>query len=71
MPNQVYLVHTPNLGLWYPKDSTFNLLRYSDSDYISCKVDKKYHRDLPIRWAVLSVVEFQETKLCCTFHCRG
>ena len=28
-----YLVHTPNLGLWYPKGSKFNLLGYSDSDY--------------------------------------
>ncbi|XP_072146358.1 secreted RxLR effector protein 161-like [Setaria viridis] len=36
-----YLVHTPNLGLWYPKGSTFNLLGYSDSDYASCKVDRK------------------------------
>jgi hypothetical protein len=36
-----YLVHTPNLGLWYPKGSTFNLLGYSVSDYASCKVDRK------------------------------
>jgi hypothetical protein len=36
-----YLVHTPNLGLWYPKGSKFNLLRYSDSDYTGCKVDRK------------------------------
>jgi hypothetical protein len=36
-----YLVHTPNLGLWYPKVSTFDLLGYSDSDYASCKVDRK------------------------------
>ena len=36
-----YLVHTPNLGLWYPKGSKFDLLGYSDSDYASCKVDKK------------------------------
>jgi hypothetical protein len=36
-----YLVHTPNLGLWYPKDSTFDLLGYSDSDYAGCKVDRK------------------------------
>jgi hypothetical protein len=28
-----YLVHTPNLGLWCPKGSTFDLLGYSDSDY--------------------------------------
>jgi hypothetical protein len=36
-----YLVHTPNLGLWYPKGSTFDVLGYSDSDYASCKVDRK------------------------------
>jgi hypothetical protein len=37
----IYLVHTPNLGLWYPKGSTFDLLGYSDSDYAGCKVDRK------------------------------
>jgi hypothetical protein len=36
-----YLVHTSNLGLWYPKGSTFELLGYSDSDYASCKVNRK------------------------------
>jgi hypothetical protein len=36
-----YLVHTPNLGLWHPKGSTFDLLGYSDSDYAGCKVDRK------------------------------
>jgi hypothetical protein len=34
-----YLVHTPNLGLLYPKGSTFDLLGYSDLDYAGCKVD--------------------------------
>jgi hypothetical protein len=37
----IYLVHTPNLGLWYPKGSTFDLLGYSNSDYAGCKVDQK------------------------------
>jgi hypothetical protein len=36
-----YLVHTPNLCLWYPKGSTFDLLGYSDSDYADCKIDRK------------------------------
>ena len=36
-----YLVHTSNLGLWYPKGSKFDLLVYSNSDYTGCKVDKK------------------------------
>jgi hypothetical protein len=36
-----YLVLTPNLGLWYPKGSYFELLGYSNADYTECKVDKK------------------------------
>ena len=36
-----YLVHTPNLGLWYPKGATFKLLGYSDSDWAGDKVDRK------------------------------
>jgi hypothetical protein len=36
-----YLVHTSNLGLWYPKGSKFDLLGYSYSDYAGCKVDRK------------------------------
>src|ERR1041384_619307 len=36
-----YLVHTPNLGLWYPKGSSFKLVGYSDSDWAGDKVDRK------------------------------
>jgi hypothetical protein len=36
-----YLVHTPYIGLWYPKGSTFDMIGYSDSDYAGCKVDRK------------------------------
>jgi hypothetical protein len=36
-----YLVLTPNLGLWYPKGSLFELLRYSDADYVGYKLDRK------------------------------
>jgi hypothetical protein len=36
-----YLVLTPNLGLFYPKGSHFDLIGYSDADYIECKVDRK------------------------------
>jgi hypothetical protein len=36
-----YLVLTPNLGLWYPKGSHFELLGYSDANYAGCKVDRK------------------------------
>jgi hypothetical protein len=37
----MYLVLTPNLGLWYPKWSCFELLGYLDADYARCKVDRK------------------------------
>jgi hypothetical protein len=36
-----YLVLTPNLGIWYPKGSYFELLGYSDADCAGCKVDSK------------------------------
>jgi hypothetical protein len=36
-----YLKGTPNLGLWYPKDSGFDLIGYSDSDYAGCQLDRK------------------------------
>nr|GEX48639.1 putative reverse transcriptase domain-containing protein [Tanacetum cinerariifolium] len=29
------------LGLWYPKDSPFNLMAYSDSDYAGASLDRK------------------------------
>jgi hypothetical protein len=35
------LVLTPNLDLWYPMGSRFELLGYSDADYAGCKVDRK------------------------------
>jgi hypothetical protein len=36
-----YLVLTPNLGLWYPKGSHFELIGYLDADYVGCKVNRK------------------------------
>lgn len=36
-----YLKGTINVGLWYPKDSSFNLIGYSDADYAGCKIDRK------------------------------
>ena len=36
-----YLKHTQNVGVWYPKGSNFELIRYSDFDYVGCKVDRK------------------------------
>ncbi|GJU63028.1 ribonuclease H-like domain-containing protein [Tanacetum coccineum] len=36
-----YLKGQPKLGLWYPKDSPFNLEAYTDSDYVGASFDKK------------------------------
>jgi hypothetical protein len=36
-----YFAYTPKFGLWYPKGSTFNLIRYSNADYAGCKIDRK------------------------------
>ncbi|GKB48348.1 putative ribonuclease H-like domain-containing protein [Tanacetum coccineum] len=36
-----YLKGQPNLGLWYPKDSSFDLEAFSDSDYVGASFDRK------------------------------
>nr|GEX07702.1 putative ribonuclease H-like domain-containing protein [Tanacetum cinerariifolium] len=36
-----YLKGKPHLGLWYPKDSPFDLVAYSDSDYVGVSLDRK------------------------------
>nr|GEV63241.1 uncharacterized mitochondrial protein AtMg00810-like [Tanacetum cinerariifolium] len=37
-----YLKGQPKLGLWYPKDSPFDLEAYSDSDYARASLNRKY-----------------------------
>ncbi|GKB01210.1 hypothetical protein Tco_0829254 [Tanacetum coccineum] len=36
-----YLKCQPKLGLWYPKDSPFDLVAYTDSDYARASLDRK------------------------------
>ncbi|GJV56610.1 putative ribonuclease H-like domain-containing protein [Tanacetum coccineum] len=36
-----YLKGKPNLGLWYPRESSFDLEAYSDSDYARANLDRK------------------------------
>ncbi|GJS70491.1 putative ribonuclease H-like domain-containing protein [Tanacetum coccineum] len=36
-----YLKGQPKLGLWYPKDSPFDLVAYTDSDYAIASLDRK------------------------------
>ncbi|GJR71432.1 hypothetical protein Tco_0083797 [Tanacetum coccineum] len=37
----MYLKGQPKLGLWYPKDSPFDLVAYTDSDYARASLDRK------------------------------
>ncbi|GJR80367.1 putative ribonuclease H-like domain-containing protein [Tanacetum coccineum] len=36
-----YLKGKPNLGLWYPRESSFNLEAFLDSDYAGANLDRK------------------------------
>nr|GEU57743.1 putative ribonuclease H-like domain-containing protein [Tanacetum cinerariifolium] len=36
-----YLKGHPKLGLWYPRDSPFELVAYTDSDYAGASLDRK------------------------------
>ncbi|GKB01725.1 putative ribonuclease H-like domain-containing protein [Tanacetum coccineum] len=40
-PDITYLKGQPKLGLWYPKDSPFDLVAYTDSDYVRASLDRK------------------------------
>ena len=36
-----YLIGTQNLGLWYSRGTSFDLIGFSDTDYAGSKIDKK------------------------------
>ncbi|GJY15227.1 hypothetical protein Tco_0385649 [Tanacetum coccineum] len=36
-----YLKGQPKLGLWYPNDSPFDLVAYTDNDYARASLDRK------------------------------
>ncbi|GKD11782.1 putative ribonuclease H-like domain-containing protein, partial [Tanacetum coccineum] len=40
-PDIMYLKGKPKLGLWYLRDSSFDLVAYSDSDYGGANLDRK------------------------------
>ncbi|GJX96649.1 hypothetical protein Tco_0352447, partial [Tanacetum coccineum] len=37
----IYLKGQPKLGLWYPRDSPFNLEAFSNSDYVGASLNRK------------------------------
>ncbi|GKE36864.1 putative ribonuclease H-like domain-containing protein [Tanacetum coccineum] len=48
-----YLKHQPKLGLWYPRDSPFELEAFLDSDYRGANLDRK------------SITEYVTAASCC------
>ena len=36
-----YLKGPPNIGIWYPKGTGFDLIGYTDSDFPGCKIERK------------------------------
>ena len=36
-----YLKYTPNLALWYPRDSELNLFGYTNADHAGGTIDRK------------------------------
>nr|GEZ92082.1 uncharacterized mitochondrial protein AtMg00810-like [Tanacetum cinerariifolium] len=51
-----YLKGTINLGLWYLKDSGFDLTTYSDADHAGCHLDRE---------STSNIVQFLGDKLVC------
>nr|GEV52523.1 putative ribonuclease H-like domain-containing protein [Tanacetum cinerariifolium] len=41
-PDIMYLKSQPKLGLWYPRETAFDLEAYSDSDYARANLDRKF-----------------------------
>ena len=34
-----------DIGLWYPKSNNFELIGFSDADFVGCKVERKNTSD--------------------------
>ncbi|GJY86418.1 hypothetical protein Tco_0500444 [Tanacetum coccineum] len=64
-----YLRKSYNMGLWYPKDSGFKLIAYSDADHAGCKDDcKSTSGGLQFLGGKLAVVESIESVIFSIIH---
>ncbi|GJS27688.1 uncharacterized mitochondrial protein-like protein [Tanacetum coccineum] len=59
-----YLKGKPKLGLWYPRESTFDLESYSDSDYAGANLDRKSTTggSMSISWQETHYMAMQKSK---------
>ncbi|GJS91309.1 putative ribonuclease H-like domain-containing protein [Tanacetum coccineum] len=55
-PDIMFAVCQPKLGLWYPKDSLFDLVAYTDSDYARASLDRK---------STIGEAEYVAASSCC------
>ncbi|GKA12162.1 copia protein [Tanacetum coccineum] len=60
-----YLRQSFNMGLWYPKDSGFELIAYSDADHAGCKDDCKSTSG-GLQFLVGKLVSWSSKKQDCT-----
>ncbi|GJV68808.1 putative ribonuclease H-like domain-containing protein [Tanacetum coccineum] len=52
-----YLKHQPKLGLWYPRDSPFELEAFSNSDYGGASLDRKSTTGIAMRKGLIDVIK--------------
>ncbi|GJV85070.1 putative ribonuclease H-like domain-containing protein, partial [Tanacetum coccineum] len=57
-----YLKGQPKLGLWYPKDSPFDLEAYTDSDYAGASLDRKSTSGGWLEWSAKAAKDEIEVK---------
>ncbi|GJV19024.1 retrovirus-related pol polyprotein from transposon TNT 1-94 [Tanacetum coccineum] len=56
-------VYSYNMGLWYSKDSRFELIAYSDADHARCKDD---YKSISGGLQFLAEAEYVALSVCCT-----
>ncbi|KAJ9536351.1 hypothetical protein OSB04_un000469 [Centaurea solstitialis] len=71
-----YLKGTPDFGLWYPKDSGFELIAYTGSDHAGCKLNRKstsgacqFLGDKLVLWMKTQLADFGYTMQRIPIYC--
>ncbi|KAJ9561710.1 hypothetical protein OSB04_006870 [Centaurea solstitialis] len=71
-----YLKGTPDFGLWYPKDSSFELIAYTDLDHACCKLNRKstsgacqFLGDKLVLWMKTQLADFGYTMRRIPIYC--
>ena len=58
------MLGTIDLGLWYPKTNSFDLISYTNADFAGCKIDRKSLFDhIPIRCDNTSAISLSKNPI--------